>query len=70
MFIIIKQDINNPEKTLTNKIIDICKDKKFNKINIVCIGSDVVIGDSLGTLVGTLLEKNLKIMNLLKYMEL
>lgn len=35
--------------------------KKYNKLNkrpiIVCIGSDLVLGDSLGPLVGTMLKK-------------
>ena len=61
------------DKDAVNKVADLLKAKikEKTKISIVCIGTDMCIGDSLGPLVGTILKdsgvlKNVQILGTLE----
>lgn len=64
----INMNLKYPERHLTRELVKVCKNlnKDFDKINIVCIGTDKATGDCLGPLVGTFLEKKLKNNNFVK----
>ena len=43
-----------------NKIIEKINKKRYSNLIFVCIGSNKMVGDSLGPLIGETLYKNLK----------
>lgn len=52
-----------------NKIIEKINKKRYSNLIFVCIGSNKMVGDSLGPLIGETLYKNLKDKNIRKLKE-
>ena len=47
-----------------NKIIKKVNEKKYSDLIFICIGTNKIVGDSLGPIVGEILKQNLKEKNI------
>jgi len=68
MYVRIHKDMEDSYNILKKELIKLYKNKNksFDKINIVCIGSSKVNWDNLGPLIGTSLQKKFKKNNFIK----